>query len=155
MLTNEEIVAAALRVLYRRASDVSSRQRMTDSESVCQYFALRLGFKQTECFDVMFIDSGYRVLDVERMFEGTTVDCQVSPRRLIKRALELDARSVVIAHNHPGYDRAPSRADLATTRSLQKTLEDVDILLFDHVVVAGDFVYSMRENGDLGHVVGV
>jgi DNA repair protein RadC len=54
---------------------------------------------------------------------------------------------VVLAHNHPSGVALPSKEDEATTRSIQRALDAVDILLADHIVVAdGDFV-SMADNG--------
>ena len=75
-----------------------------------------------------------------------TVDCSnVFPREIAKRALELNARSVVMVHNHPGSMDSHSSADLEITQRLKIILSGLDIELYDHLVVANDSVYSARQ----------
>lgn len=70
------------------------------------------------------------------------------PMRLVAAdALALDAVGVVMAHNHPSGNPAPSADDLAVTRRLARTLEALGIRLFDHLVFAGGSVSSFRGLG--------
>ncbi len=62
----------------------------------------------------------------------------VLPRDIIIPALELNASSVVIAHNHPSGDSTPSNEDIELTRRMNTALELVGLTLLDHIVVAKD-----------------
>jgi len=71
----------------------------------------------------------------------------IYPREVVKRALELNAAALIVAHNHPSGVAEPSRADLAITARLKQALELVDIRLLDHCIVAGAEVVSLAERG--------
>lgn len=68
-------------------------------------------------------------------------------RHLVRRAFELDARRLVVAHNHPSGNPSPSRQDVATTERLVQVLQAVEIVLEDHCIVAGNRIASLRALG--------
>lgn len=68
-------------------------------------------------------------------------------RRTVRRAFDLDARRLVMIHNHPSGMSSPSDPDIAATRRLRHLLEALDIALEDHCIVAGNAVASMRDLG--------
>ena len=69
---------------------------------------------------------------------------RVSPRSLFKPALALDATSLLLAHNHPSGDFRPSRADEAATATIRSHAALFGIAVIDHLIFAGDYVYSMQ-----------
>ena len=71
----------------------------------------------------------------------------VSIRRIAADALAFDAAGVVIAHNHPSGDATPSARDLAFTRALAAGLRTLEVVLLDHLVIAGPRVTSLRAMG--------
>ena len=93
------------------------------------------------------------ILDAKRRLVGTMCvagcgDHVALPiREILARALRMDAHGLVIAHNHPSGDAQPSREDLEATRRLSEAAAAVDILLHDHLIVAGDEVISLRGLG--------
>ena len=68
-------------------------------------------------------------------------------RRIVEMALNMNATSVVLAHNHPSGLALPSGEDVQTTRRLAVALDAVDITLADHIVVADDDYVSMAQSG--------
>ncbi|WP_395393662.1 JAB domain-containing protein [Novosphingobium sp. BL-8A] len=70
-----------------------------------------------------------------------------SYRMLVHRALERDAVGIVLAHNHPSGSHRPSRADVIATRQLAAVCRAVDLELYDHLVIGGRSVASMRQAG--------
>jgi len=76
---------------------------------------------------------------------GHSVD--VPLRALVAEALALDARGLVIAHNHPGGDATPSQAGKAVTRRLAEIVAPLEIRLIDHLIFAGDQCASFRAMG--------
>ena len=111
------------------------------------YVALQLGGLEHEVFAVVFLDSQHRLLVMERLFRGTVNQTSVHPREVVRRALELNASAVVLAHNHPSGLAEPSRADEFVTQSLKSALQLVDVRVLDHLVVGRGQVVSFAERG--------
>ena len=81
------------------------------------------------------------------MFRGTLTQTSVYPREVVKRALELQASAVILAHNHPSGVAEPSRADEYLTQTLKAALQLVDVRVLDHLVVGRAGVVSFAERG--------
>ncbi|MCL4696151.1 MAG: DNA repair protein RadC [Burkholderiaceae bacterium] len=111
------------------------------------YVALQLGGLEHEVFAVVFLDNQHRLLVMERLFRGTVNQTSVHPREVVRRALELNASAVVLAHNHPSGIAEPSRADEFVTQSLKSALQLVDVRVLDHLVVGRGQVVSFAERG--------
>ncbi len=96
---------------------------------------------------VLFLDGQHRLLQMEEMFHGTLSQTSVYPREVVRRALELKAGAVVLAHNHPSGVAEPSRADEYLTQTLKSALQLVDVRVLDHLVVGQGVVVSFAERG--------
>lgn len=105
--------------------------------------------KQYESFVVLFLDVKNCLIDSEEMFRGTLTRASIFPREIVKAALARNAATVILAHNHPGGNAAPSQTDLHLTRLLTQALELVEIHVIDHIIVAGTHTYSFMEHGQL------
>jgi DNA repair protein RadC len=81
------------------------------------------------------------------MFHGTLTQTSVYPREVVKRALQLNAGAVILAHNHPSGVAEPSRADEHLTQALKSALQLVDVRVLDHLVVGQGAVLSFAERG--------
>ena len=103
--------------------------------AVKDYLRLQLGPHPHEVFAVLFLDAQNRLLALEEMFRGTLTQTSVYPREVVKRALELRAGAVILAHNHPSGAAEPSRADEYLTQTLKSALALVDVRILDHLVV--------------------
>jgi DNA repair protein RadC len=87
------------------------------------------------------------VLLGSRRVEGAASWVDLAVRVVARDALELDARQVMLAHNHPSGDARPSRGDLSYTRQLSRGLYALDVVLVDHLVIARTTVTSLRAEG--------
>jgi DNA repair protein RadC len=76
---------------------------------------------------------------------GTLVDV----RLILKKALELGAVGLILAHNHPSGNLRPSKADLQITRKAKKAAALMDIRLLDHLIVHGSEYYSFADEQQL------
>lgn len=96
------------------------------------------------------LDSKNRVLSTLRVFRGTINSCTVSPRELLVAALLDGACGLIISHNHPSGDPAPSSDDLVFTKKVKDACHLVGIDLIDHIILgaAGRWV-SLKERGVL------
>lgn len=139
----------AARELVRRALAETMRERdlLASPSAVRDYLRIMLAQRDHEVFMVLFLDAQNRVIAPEEMFRGTLTQTSVYPREVVKRALSLNAASVILAHNHPSGVAEPSRADEFLTQSLRTALALVDIRVLDHIVIAGSSATSFAERG--------
>ena len=91
-----------------------------------------------ECFYVINLNSQNKVINAQKICEGTINEVVVYPASVVKSALQNNATKVIIAHNHPGGKLSPSLDDLNVTRVLKDALAVVDIKLAEHIIVADD-----------------
>jgi DNA repair protein RadC len=116
-------------------------------EAVKTYLRARLGALPREVFHVLFLDRRNQLIADERQGVGTVDHAPVYPREVVRRAIELSASGILLAHNHPSADVTPSRADIDTTRQVIDAARSLQITVHDHFLVAGDEVVSFRAKG--------
>ncbi len=114
---------------------------------VKDYLQMRLGPLPHEVFAVLFLDAQHRLIACEELFRGTLTQTSVYPREVVKRTLELNAASLILAHNHPSGVLEPSRADELLTQTLKSSLQLVDVHILDHLVVSRGGALSFAERG--------
>lgn len=93
------------------------------------------------------LDAKRKVLGMRKLGEGIVNAAEISGRKVVETALALNASMVILAHNHTSGIATPSREDIATTRYLYDLLEKVSVELYDHVVIVGDDMVSLRDSG--------
>lgn len=112
---------------------------------------------EVETFQILLLNVRHRLIRVERVSQGTLDTLLVHPREVFRAAITANASAVVLVHNHPSGDPAPSEADIKATRDLIRAGQILKIEVLDHVILgrrtadrARDYV-SLRE---LGHFYG-
>ncbi len=112
---------------------------------------------EVETFQTLLLNVRHRLIRVERVSQGTLDTLLVHPREVFRAAIAANAAAVVLVHNHPSGDPAPSEADIKVTRDLIRAGQLLKIEVLDHVILgrrtpdrARDYV-SLRE---LGHFYG-
>ena len=137
------------RVWQRCASDVPDRiSNSREAENYCM--SLLIG-ERLENFYVIALNAKCNVLGKRRISTGSLSEVSAYPRLVMETALNYNAHSVLLTHNHPGGTCAPSSEDIASTTQLQRLLNGVGILVLDHIIVAGDRTYSMIQHGDISY----
>lgn len=134
----------AVRELARRASTETLRTRplLDCPEHVRAFLADQLGGLGHEIFGALFLDTRHRLIRFERLFQGSLTATYVYPREVARRALQLNAKSVIAVHNHPSGEARPSTADQLLTSQLRRSLATLEIDLLDHLIVAGGCTVS-------------
>jgi DNA repair protein RadC len=117
------------------------------SATVRAFLRTRLATVPREVFGCLFMDSRHRLIRYESLFLGTVDRAAVHPREVLRRALELNAAAVILAHNHPSGVAEPSASDLALTRDLTELLSRIDVRVLDHLVVGRGAEVSFAERG--------
>ena len=112
--------------------------------SLTDYLKVSLRHKTTEHLVVLYLDRKNRLIRDEVHQQGTVDHTPLYPREIVKRALELAASAIILAHNHPSGDPTPSKADIDMTKQVVRALESVDITLHDHVIVGRNDYLSFR-----------
>ena len=141
-------IAAVLEMARRALAQPLRNDPVFDAPAkVKDYVALHLGQRGQEVFAVLFLDGQHRLLKLEILFHGTLTQTSVYPREVVRRALELHAGAVILAHNHPSGVAEPSRADEHLTQTLKSALQLVDVRVLDHLVVGQGTVLSFAERG--------
>jgi DNA repair protein RadC len=130
---DEDILAAAEAILLKR---VNRGELITDPGKAGEMLTMRLAGLDYETFCIVFLTTRHRVIAVESMFRGSIDGCEVHPREICKRALELNAAAIILGHAHPSGDPTPSSADRAVTARIKQAAALLDIRVLDHFVVA-------------------
>ncbi|MEJ0002953.1 MAG: DNA repair protein RadC [Pararobbsia sp.] len=140
----QAIGAAAQRAL---AEEMRAGPAALTPETVADFMRLWIGGRTHEVFVCLYLDAQNRLLNREECSRGTLTRTAVYPRELARNALDWNAASVIIGHNHPSGDPEPSPADRTLTCELQKTLATIEVQLLDHLVVSQDAVVSFCARG--------
>ena len=100
-----------------------------------------------ECFFVLSLDMGDKVISFTKLEEGTSACANVDIRKILECAVRLHASKVVLAHNHPSGRLVPSNSDIELTRTVQSSFEPFGISVLDHIIVGGAGFLSLAEKG--------
>jgi len=140
-----KIVEAAAHRLAR--AKVINRPALSSWAAVVDYCKTAMAHGDIEQFRILFLDKKNVLIADERQARGTVDHVPVYPREVVKRALELNASAVILAHNHPSGDPTPSQADIDMTRRIHTALAAVNIMLHDHLVIGKSRDASFRAMG--------
>lgn len=131
------------------AGRIENGASFTSSAEVFAHFRGLLAGLRHEVFCVLLLDAKHRKLRDLRVSEGSLTAAIVHPREVFAPALRESAAALVLAHNHPSGDPAPSAEDREITRRLREAGEILGIRVLDHVIVGGDGYYSFADAGFL------
>jgi DNA repair protein RadC len=121
-------------------------QILADPAAAHDLFA-PLGGEKVEVAAFVYLGAEQQLLGIRHARSDSPDTLDLPIREIVRDALAFDARGVVIAHNHPGGDPTPSRADRDVTRQLVRALDPLGIRLLDHLVIAHDGAVSFRRLG--------
>ena len=108
------------------------------------YCRILLSGKMVEEFHVFYLDDQHRLIKDDLHSKGTIDWAAVYIREIVKKALELNAHSIVMVHNHPSEHTSFSSEDIIITQTLEEALQKLGIKLYDHLLLSGDIIYSAR-----------
>lgn len=109
-------------------------------------FVHKLQDSDIEKFLILHLDAQNQLVCVQIM-QGTVNQAVVYPREVFKHALLSGASAVILVHNHPSGHPKPSDADIRMTKTIQEFAKMIEILVHDHLIVAGERFFSFREEG--------
>lgn len=142
------VIAAALELGRRRQASASlGKIAVSDSSDIAIYLQARLKDHRREVFAVLFLNRANKINHFEIVSKGGITGTVADPRIILKKALEEDAVSIIICHNHPSGSLKPSRADEEITHKIKEAARYLDIRLLDHIIVSDNGYYSFADEG--------
>ncbi|MDO7841831.1 JAB domain-containing protein [Sphingomonas immobilis] len=123
--------------------EVEEREPLTGEDAV-QYLTAAIGHEETEVVWALFLDHRYRLIKSEALFRGGFDSCNIEVGMIMRRALELEARALLLAHNHPSGDCTPSHADKILTSQIARAGKDLSVTLVDHLIISAESFTSFR-----------
>ena len=145
-----QLIRLVPQVARRCLMSRSAQIEILDTTSKCgQYLLPYFHGEHEEVVYLLCLDAKCKALDCVLIHRGGVNVASIAVRKVVKAALDANATSVVLSHNHPSGLALPSPEDRQTTLVLKSALEAVGIVLADHIIVADDDFVSLRDDGIL------
>lgn len=143
-------LCAALELGRRRqASEAIQKTVITSSSEVARYLQARLKDYEQEVFMVLYLNRANKINYSEIISRGGMTGTVADPRVILKKALEEEAVSLILCHNHPSGSLKPSKADEMLTTKIKEAARYFDIGVLDHIIVSNEGYFSFADEGIL------
>lgn len=143
------IIAAMELGRRRRTEESLELKKITSSKAVFEIMQPIVGELQHEEFWVLYLNNSNKVIYKTQISKGGITGTVVDTRIIYKTALEHNATSVILVHNHPSGTLIASEADKQITRKLKEAGKHLDILVLDHLIVTEKSYFSFADDGIL------
>ncbi|WP_310630008.1 MULTISPECIES: DNA repair protein RadC [unclassified Paraburkholderia] len=142
------MLMAVVELARRALAEQLEEKPLIDSPGAVEdYLRLMIGSRSQEVFVCLFLDVRHRLIRYEEIARGSLTHMAVYPREIVRRALMLNAASLIVAHNHPSGAVQPSASDRRLTRVLRDTLALVEVRLVDHMIIGARETFSFARHG--------
>jgi DNA repair protein RadC len=141
-------IAAALELGRRRQTTaLFEKTTIQQSRDIAEYLQARFRDLPHEVFAVIFLNRANKVKHFEVVSQGGITGTVADPRIILKKAIEEEAVSIILCHNHPSGSLKPSRADEELTQRIKEAASLLDIRVIDHIIVSEGGYYSFADDG--------
>lgn len=147
-----ETSAAALKAVALAANRMMQREAargpvLSSSTALIQYLSMNMGDLKHERVRALFLDARNRLILDHLVSEGTIDEAAIHPREIIRKAFDVGAAALILAHNHPSGNCEPSKADIEITRRIAEAGRLLGVMVHDHIIIgSGEFI-SLRAKG--------
>ncbi len=142
------IIAAALELGRRRhSSGILDQQVIRSSHEIAEYLKINLKDYNYEVFAVVYLNRANKIKYFEIISRGGITGTVADPRIILKKAVEKEATSIILSHNHPSGNLRPSRADEELTQKIKTAAAYFDIKVLDHIIVSDEGFFSFADEG--------
>ena len=121
--------------------------KISNKDVLLKYLRNKIGYEEIEKFYVLYLSSSNQVIEFEENSVGTLDRSSVYPREIYKKIINLNAKSVILAHNHPSDNITPSKCDIELTNEIAKGLKNFGALLIEHIIITKNSYFSFLEEG--------
>ena len=116
-------------------------------DTIAKYYMEDMRHREKEILKLLLLNTRARLIGEINVSTGTVDTALVSPRELFMEALQRNAVSIILLHNHPSGDPTPSLADVQITRRIYEAGALIGIELLDHIIIGDNCFVSMKEKG--------
>ncbi len=138
-----KLVCDLMKISY--VKKLSESSLYMDQKSLEAYCRVQLAGKHNEEVHVLYLDAQFKLFEHEVHSKGNIESSNIYPERILEKCIFNKIKYVVLLHNHPASDNSFSSQDVSITQDLSKLLKVCNISLYDHYVIAGGILHSMRE----------
>jgi DNA repair protein RadC len=141
-------IAAALEMGRRRNTSIlNEKPQAKDSKTAFILLQKELGDLNYEAFCILLLNRANKVLKTIRISDGGITGTVVDIRKVFKIALDNNATSIILGHNHPSGQLTPSEADIQLTKKIKEAGVMLDLPVLDHIIVGDGNYYSFADEG--------
>ncbi len=147
-----ELASSHLLIHYKVMSfsyKISLASRMENVDEFSKGASYQIGDKTSEYLIIGYFDDQQHLIEIGEAWSDRIDAVSLPVRKITHDALNLNAHSIILMHNHPSGDPRPSSSDIKQTRDIARILGPLGIHLDDHLIIAGDHQFSFREAGML------
>lgn len=141
------IIAAMELGRRRRSEEIVELAKVTSSKAVFEVMQPIIGELAHEEFWVLFLNNSNKILFKSQLSKGGMTGTIVDVRMVFKIALEQNATSIILTHNHPSGKLVPSEADIQITKKIKNAGKVLDIPVLDHIIITERGYYSFADEG--------
>lgn len=139
-------IHAALSLSTRKELEDKSRQQITCSKDMADFLIPHMAHLQHEIFMVVYLNNANHILHHKIVSSGGLTATTVDVRIILKTALQYNAVSFIIAHNHPSGSLKPSKEDILITQAIGGAARTMDMRMLDHIIVSDHGFFSFLDN---------
>lgn len=121
--------------------------KISNKDILLKYLRNKIGYEEIEKFYVLYLSSSNEVIEFEENSVGTLDRSSVYPREIYKKIINLNAKSIILAHNHPSDNITPSKCDIELTNEIAKGLKNFGAILIEHIIITKNSYFSFLEEG--------
>ncbi|MBR0245863.1 MAG: JAB domain-containing protein [Bacteroidales bacterium] len=130
---------------YVKTIPLNDKVQITNADLATFYlYPMMKGLDHEECW-ILFLSRKNTIIKRMQISKGGFSQTTIDNKQILRHALLLGAHGIIISHNHPTNDPKPSFADTNATKSLENACRAVDLMLFDHIIIADSQYYSFQE----------
>ncbi len=137
-------IIAAFEFYSRSTKQIKNKNSIKSAKDIFNMLSDDAKKWKQEKFVLFTLDTKNRIIRKVILFTGTVNSNLIHPRDIFREAIEDNATSIIISHNHPSGNTEPSSEDISVTKELVKSSKYIGIELLDHIIIGDDY-YSMRE----------
>lgn len=127
----------------------SMKGKFLSSKEIYSYFFPEYSSLKVEIFKVVLLNTKNQLIHGVEISKGSLNQTIVHPREVFNKAIKNSAASLILIHNHPSGDPAPSQEDIALTQTLVKSGQLLGIPVLDHIIIGNGDYYSFADNQTL------
>jgi DNA repair protein RadC len=147
-----ETSIAAIRIVHATAlrmmrAEVSDKPVLANWQALLDYLHAEMAHHPIERVRVLHLNTRNMLIRDEKISEGSIDEAAVHVREVIRRAIDLGSAALILVHNHPSGDPAPSRADIDLTRGIIEAGKRLGIAVHDHIIIGTQGHSSLRSMG--------